>query len=230
MDSVPQKSCTKCGHIKPLSQFGKRKDAKDGHAHWCKACQSAYDRRPERMAKKRVSASERYASDPEYREGRKHAIKDRYATNSEYREATRKRARDWAEQHHDHVLARHRAYWHNVVDKNRYNQSKSKRRRERYRTDPVYRRMRIAEGRFAMKIRKARLRGSPGSYTKKQWEQLCEHYQHRCLCCHRQEPLTADHIIPVSKGGVNTIDNIQPLCMPCNSSKGTKIIDYRPAS
>ena len=34
------------------------------------------------------------------------------------------------------------------------------------------------------------------------------------------ENLTIDHIQPISKGGDNTIQNIQLLCKPCNSSKG----------
>lgn len=66
-----------------------------------------------------------------------------------------------------------------------------------------------------------------GEYTIDEWQALCDHYGNKCLACGRQEPLTADHVIPVSKGGRNDISNIQPLCKSCNSSKGTRTIDYR---
>ena len=67
-----------------------------------------------------------------------------------------------------------------------------------------------------------------GAYTTAEWFALSEHFGNRCLSCGTQSrPLTADHVIPLSKGGSNTIENIQPLCGPCNARKGTKDTDYR---
>lgn len=68
---------------------------------------------------------------------------------------------------------------------------------------------------------------SAGEYTHAEWESLCDFYGHICLCCRESKPLTVDHVVPLSKGGRNTIDNLQPLCASCNSRKNQKIIDYR---
>jgi 5-methylcytosine-specific restriction endonuclease McrA len=54
-----------------------------------------------------------------------------------------------------------------------------------------------------------------------------EKYGKKCLCCGSTENLTIDHVIPVSKEGINDISNYQPLCKSCNSKKHDKIIDYR---
>jgi len=48
----------------------------------------------------------------------------------------------------------------------------------------------------------------------------------QCGASIQQEPnllLEIDHIIPVSKGGLTTEDNLQTLCWRCNRSKGAKI-------
>jgi 5-methylcytosine-specific restriction endonuclease McrA len=46
----------------------------------------------------------------------------------------------------------------------------------------------------------------------------------RCRRCGTTEGLTLDHIIPLSKGGTNRIDNLQLLCGPCNRAKGNEVI------
>ena len=48
-----------------------------------------------------------------------------------------------------------------------------------------------------------------------------------CLRCGTSKDISLDHIIPVCHGGENTIENLQPLCIYCNSRKSDKIIDYR---
>lgn len=42
-----------------------------------------------------------------------------------------------------------------------------------------------------------------------------------CLHCGTQENLSCDHIVPESKGGPTTFENLQTLCRSCNSRKGT---------
>ena len=71
------------------------------------------------------------------------------------------------------------------------------------------------------------VRGNGGSFTAAEWNALCKQYRHKCLRCNKRRKLTADHVIPVSKGGSSDMSNIQPLCGPCNSSKGAKTTDYR---
>jgi 5-methylcytosine-specific restriction endonuclease McrA len=75
--------------------------------------------------------------------------------------------------------------------------------------------------------RRALFLACEGEYTQREWETLCALYDHRCLCCGKQGDLTVDHVIPLSKGGSNSIENIQPLCHSCNSSKRIKTTDYR---
>lgn len=45
----------------------------------------------------------------------------------------------------------------------------------------------------------------------------------KCKLCGRQDTLTIDHIIPLSKGGSNNQKNLQILCEGCNKKKGKKI-------
>lgn len=68
-----------------------------------------------------------------------------------------------------------------------------------------------------------------GSHSEEDWQNLKEKFQYLCLCCKKQAPfveLTRDHIMPLSLGGSDNIENIQPLCRGCNSIKRIKTTNY----
>lgn len=65
-----------------------------------------------------------------------------------------------------------------------------------------------------------------GSHSKRAWERLKKKHDFKCLMCESENLfLTRDHIVPVSKSGNNSIDNIQPLCYSCNNLKGRLRLD-----
>lgn len=66
-------------------------------------------------------------------------------------------------------------------------------------------------------------------YLPEEWEDLKRKTNYSCVCCGRREPeikLCVDHIEPLSKGGINEIQNIQPLCRACNTKKSNKTINF----
>ena len=116
------------------------------------------------------------------------------------KERYKQQASEYIKSHPDKHLAYQRATWRNNPEKYRAISRRNVHRR---------------------KVRKGE------SYTLAEWFALCERYDNRCLRCGEKKRLTVDHVIPISKGGANTIDNIQPLCFECNDLKKTDCTDYR---
>jgi len=73
------------------------------------------------------------------------------------------------------------------------------------------------------KRNRARRRGALGRFTAVEWYFLVALFYNRCAYCWRRKKLEADHVIPVSKGGTNFIENILPCCRSCNSRKGDRL-------
>lgn len=78
--------------------------------------------------------------------------------------------------------------------------------------------------RAANQRRKRLLRGATvHDLTSEQWAAILDLFDHRCAYCARDDrPLTQDHLIPLSRGGGHTADNVVPACQPCNSRKGDR--------
>lgn len=69
---------------------------------------------------------------------------------------------------------------------------------------------------------RARKMGVVGILDEKDWQVVLKAHNYSCAICGSHNDLCIDHIVPVSKGGTNTPDNIQPLCRSCNSQKGNR--------
>lgn len=99
-----------------------------------------------------------------------------------------------------------------------------KRTQEWMAADPVR-----AAARHLLKSNNTRAKryGAMGSIKTKEWLDLVKKYNNACACCGLVTHLTIDHVKPLSLGGSNTIDNVQPLCIRCNGLKHAREIDFR---
>lgn len=70
----------------------------------------------------------------------------------------------------------------------------------------------------SQRLAEARARGT---HTSQEWMDLVSRFDMRCVrcgCTPAGKPCK-DHIVPIYVGGSDAIDNLQPLCRECNSSK-----------
>lgn len=218
--SLGMKACNRCGEEKTLEEFSKDKSKKDGLNTACKSCRSAsakvYYKKNCDNIKKRTAAYR--LENPEwYREYNKRAWKDTKEDSLKL-EAQRIRVREYVRRPEVKSKRREtgREYKQRPYVKAKmaaYQAARVKERPDLYRN-------------YARKYR-ARKNSAEGNFTDEEFRDLCKSYDNKCLCCGKQRRLAADHVVPLVKGGDNTIENIQPLCKSCNSSKKDKIIDYR---
>jgi len=65
-------------------------------------------------------------------------------------------------------------------------------------------------------------------YTAQEWYAKVRSYGGQCHYCHEKTPSSMrerDHLVPIARGGSNTIDNVVPSCRDCNRAKGKLTAD-----
>lgn len=68
-------------------------------------------------------------------------------------------------------------------------------------------------------------RGTLGPYHKHgDWLKLLNRFDGKCAYCGENKAEHRDHVIPISRGGTDSIGNILPACRDCNLSKCDKTI------
>lgn len=206
------KSCSTCGIAKPLTEFERAATNKDGLRGQCRACCSA-----RRKA---------------YYERNRPAL---LASKAQYREANRDQIAAYREQTRDERIAYAKTYNGGYYQRNkekikaRVNENYAKNGEHVREYVRQYRRDNPDKANETSRRKRDRKRATQqlhGHHTDQQWQLLLCQYGNCCAACGTTADLTRDHIVPLSKGGTDLIDNIQPLCRSCNTRKMTKTIIY----
>ncbi|WP_353953667.1 HNH endonuclease [Knoellia sp. S7-12] len=71
----------------------------------------------------------------------------------------------------------------------------------------------------AARRRKRRMGQVEHDLSAEQWSALKEAWGGCAYCCATERALQKDCVLPLSRGGRYTLDNIVPACGPCNASK-----------
>jgi 5-methylcytosine-specific restriction endonuclease McrA len=235
-DIVTEKTCNRCGELKPLTGFYRQHTAKDGHAATCKPC------------KKLPSSARRYGAKKYDEQGNKWCpscrsykpltgfglLKSRVDGHKpkcracEAATARTRAAKDPTKRRE--AVKRYRLrHLEEMKERRRRDYEENKEREREWHRRYCERNRGIQQIRRSK--RRARILANGDSLTLEEWNEIQARWGHACLCCGRCAPeikLTVDHVLPLSKGGSNAAHNIQPLCGSCNSRKKDKHIDYRP--
>lgn len=214
------KVCTVCGLKKPLDNFTINKALKSGLSSFCKSC--AAERRKKYHTKNKDQINKRK------KENRKKYRDKELAYNKEYYQQTKKRRLEYAAQYRKNNREK---LLKNTQKYNATHKKQNKERTQKYRKNNPekikqikanYRKNNpeaVRQHRLTRRSKKA----ANESFTvlEKEMKKLLTS---PCANCGSTENQTIDHIIPISRGGRDSIGNYQTLCKSCNCSKHSKFI------
>lgn len=158
-----------------------------------------------------------------------------YAKNREYKA---EQNRIYRAKNKERIAAEKRAYY--IANLERDRERRQKYNRARYAADPereanrkrAYREanpQKVREMGIAnVHRRRARESAVENTFTASDWQTLVARSKH-CHWCKKpfsktRRP-THDHVIPISKGGANTIENSVCACKTCNSRKHNRLVN-----
>lgn len=244
MSDGTAKACSKCGEVKPSAEFQRRKASADGLQTSCKACAAEYKRqhyvknREQILARVAEHGRSYRAANPEkvaerhrvYREANRDAIAEgARAYRKANREALAAYERKWATENRETRREIDRRYRR----RHREKLSASKRAYRQANPDKIadqWRRWVAANpdkaAANARRWRAAKAAAYSEPYTRAEvWAKsggICGICEQEILPSHGTWHI--DHIVPLSRGGDDTLANVQASHAPCNLAKGNQIL------
>jgi len=202
MDTV--KTCTICERELPATAefFTRDKTRSDGLHPYCKTCRNA-KRTASRQADPEKTRKNRERANAWFYANRERAHKQRKRLYQEHRERAIQESRDWREKNPERYRATQHAYKLKHYRANR----------EQYRT--------------YVRKRRAIKAGAPGTHDASDIADLYEMQAGRCAYCgvSLSDGYHVDHVVPLSRGGANSPDNLALACVFCNCSKSGQLLE-----
>ena len=215
METMTTKRCSRCKREKPVTEFGKNQGMKDGLQHYCRECNRAYQREYQRERRKKNAA--RRPDEIPVPSGKRCPGCGITRPSSEW-PRNRTRFDGLADHCKPCTRGRDAKYRAENPEKNRENARQwRKANPEKNRAQNHRWRARKA-GAFTVPHTEEDLLGFwrfLGIDPDKCWY---------CALDGRDAPREhTDHLIPLSKGGSETVWNKRPACSACNSSKKDRV-------
>ena len=218
------KICSKCKKELELNMFYRDKNKKDGHRYPCKECDNKW--RTEN--KDRIKKTTHIVSKEDTSRYNKNYYKNNVKNKAEYYHINK-----------DTILERKKIYCEEnkkvIAFKSKEYQSLNKETIEKYNGEyrethkevateyaKIYQKNNKEKFNIINERRRSKAKQLISTLTNKEWENIKTIFNNKCAYCGKEKSLTQEHIIPVSKGGNYTKENIICACQSCNSSKGTK--------
>lgn len=215
-DEIETKTCRTCKQDKAKNLFYKNTQSKDGLAGKCADCikiiRKEWDRKYNSTPKARNTAKRYYYS--EKGQSAKTAYREIYEQTPEQKEKYRIAAREHEKE--EKYKERRKKYDQSVKGKI----AKAERDKRFFKTDKG----RFSKNKVAIR-RKHQIKATDCSLTRDQWKEIKRRFGYACAYCGKvQKKPEMDHVIPLSKGGPHSAENIVPACRTCNATKGDRLI------
>lgn len=214
-----KKKCFRCNKKKSLVEFAKDRQKKDHLRPYCRRCESinkeTFDlkQKMKKLGYRLCGICKRWKKLEVF--GRAYG-REKYGKSTQCRSCKTKYSSEYYHEHQEYLRELRRKWTRTHPE---YQKEYNKKHADKLRPKWV----------VISAARRSRIKGDGHTYRLSQWIKIREYYSPtgKCLACKKKHKLTVDHVIPVIRGGKNSVENLQPLCQRCNSVKGIMIIDYR---
>jgi 5-methylcytosine-specific restriction endonuclease McrA len=222
---MSEKTCNKCGEVKSLDQFQRTAANRDGLHRWCRSCVKTHSIN---TRLKNIEAEMLMSPDSPKKCGSCKEVKDLrdfHFGSSRCRKCTNtansiSRAK-YPEKNKAYAARYHREHKQQRTEAARRHRAENKEWWKEVRKKYAKTEKGIMSSRNARHRRRAAV--ANGNVSTNDLVALKKKAKGRCYYCGEKcKSLTLDHIVPISKGGRHSLDNLVMSCQPCNRNKSDR--------